>query len=329
MRRRDTVAALLAIGASAPFACFAQPRGKVWRVGVLVPRRRPESIDGDFIGAFPRGMRELGYVEGKDLVIEWRFGDGRAERLPELAAELARLKMDVIVSGSSQGIGALQKATSSIPIVMATSGDPIGSGFVKSLARPGGNITGLSNLFGDASPKQLELLRSMAPKLSRVAVLINPANPSFVTIVKNVQAAAQKVDVSVLPAEARTAQEIDDAFPAMVRGNAGAVIVGADTLFIQQTRRIAELAVKHRLASVSSFREYALAGGLISYGPNLAEQFRRAAAYVDKIFKGAKPADLPVEQSATFELLVNGTTAKALGLRIPQSMRVRADKVIE
>jgi putative ABC transport system substrate-binding protein len=164
MNRRETVFALLALGA-APLASFAQQQGKVWRVGFLTQRRRPESIDADFIGGFPRGMRELGYVEGKNLVIEWRFADGKFERLQDLAAELVRLKVDVIVSGSSQAIGALQKATSTIPIVMATSGDPVGSGFVASLARPGGNITGLSNLFGDMSPKQLELLLSMAPKL--------------------------------------------------------------------------------------------------------------------------------------------------------------------
>jgi putative ABC transport system substrate-binding protein len=328
MNRRDTVFALLALGA-APLVSHAQQQGKIWRVGFLTQRRRPDSIDSDFIGAFPRGMRELGYVEGKNLVIEWRFADGKFERLPDLAAELVRLKVDVMVSGSSQAISALQKATTTIPIVMTTSGDPIGSGFVKSLARPGGNITGLSNLTSDLGTKQLELLLSMVPKLSRVAVLVNPVNPSLAAFLKNIPSAAQRVGIAVLPLEARTAQEIENAFPTMTQGNAKAVIVAVDAFFIQQQRPIAELAAKHRLPSVSGNREFAEAGGLMSYGPNFAEQFRRAATYVDKIFKGAKPGDLPVEQSTKFELLINGKTAKALGLTIPQSVLLRADRVLE
>jgi len=328
MNRRDTVLALLALSA-APLVSYAQQQRKIWRVGFLVPRRRPDSIDSDYLGAFPRGMRELGYVEGKNLVIEWRFADGQFERLPDLAAELVRLKVDVIVSGSSQAISALQKATTTIPIVMATSGDPIGSGFVKSLARPGGNITGLSNLTSDISTKQLELLLSMVPKLSAVAVLVNPVNPSLATFLKNVQSAAQGVSVKVLPVEARTAQEIENAFPTMTHWNASAVIVATDGLFIQQYRQIAELAAKNRLPSVSQIREYVEAGGLVSYGPNLAEQFRRAATFVDKIFKGAKPGDLPVEQSTKFELFINNKTAKALGLTISSELRLRADRVIE
>jgi putative ABC transport system substrate-binding protein len=210
MNRRDTVFALLALGA-VPLVCHAQQQGKIWRVGYLTLRRRPDSIDADFTGAFPRGMRELGYVEGKNLVIEWRFADGEAERLPDLAAELVRLKVDVIVSGSSAAIGALQNATTTIPIVMATSADPIGSGFVKSLARPGGNITGFSGISSEIGTKQLDLLLGMAPKLSRVAVLVNPANPSLGTFLKSIQSAAQGRSVKVLPVEARTAQEIENA----------------------------------------------------------------------------------------------------------------------
>ena len=328
MNRRDAVLALLALGAAPPVS-DAQQQGKIWRVGFLTQRRRPGSIDSDFIGGFPRGMRELGYVEGRNLAIEWRFADGKSERLADLAADLVRLKVDVIVSGSSQAISALQKATLTIPIVMATSGDPIGSGFVKSLARPGGNITGLSNLTSDIGPKLLELLLSMVPKLFRVAVLVNPVNPASATLLKSVQSAAKGIGVTVLPVEARTAQEIENAFSTMKQGNARAVIVAVDALFIQQYRSIADLAAQNRLPSVSQIREYVEAGGLLSYGPNLAEQFRRSAAYVDKIFKGAKPEDLPVEQSATFELLINGKTAKALGLSIPRSVLLRADKVIE
>ena len=328
MNRRDTVLALLALGA-APLVCHAQQQGKIWRVGYLTQRRRPDSIDADFTGAFPRGMRELGYVEGKNLVIEWRFADGEAERLPDLAAELVRLKVDVVVSGSSAAIGALQKATTTIPIVMASSADPIGSGFVKSLARPGGNITGFSHISSDIGTKQLDLLLGMAPKLSRVAVLVNPTNPSLGTFLKSIRSAAQGSTVKVLPVEARTAQEIENAFPVMTQAKAEAVIVATDPLFVQHYRKIAELAAKNRFPSSSFIREDVEAGGLMSYGPNLSEQFRRAATYVDKIFKGAKPGDLPVEQITTFELFINGRTAKALGLTIPQSLLLRADRVIE
>ena len=327
--RRQIVLALGAGAVSAPLSSFAQKADKVWRVGFLTARRRPDSIDTDFIGGLPRGLRELGYVEGKNLVIEWRFTDGIAERLPELAAELVRLKLDVIVSGSSQAISALQKATSTIPIVMATSGDPIGSGFVASLARPGGNITGLSNQFGDLSPKQLELLLAVVPKLSRVAVLVNPVNSSSVSLLKNAQSAARRTNVKLLPLEAQTEPEIENAFASMAREKAGAAIVMVDAFFIQQRRAIANLAVKHRLPSISGNREFAEAGGLMSYGPDLREQFRRAAIYVDKIFKGAKPGDLPVEQSATFEFLINERTAKALQLTVPKVVLFQADRVID
>jgi putative tryptophan/tyrosine transport system substrate-binding protein len=327
--RRRLISALGAGALTAPFGSFAQQAGRIWRVGFLALRRRPDSIDTDFLGAFPRAMRELGYVEGKNLVIEWRFADSNSERLPELAAELVRLKVDVIVSAASEAISALQKATSTVPIVMATAGDPIGSGFVKSLARPEGNITGLSSLASDIGSKQLELLLSMMAKLTRVAVLVNPANPAHATFLKYVQAEALRVGVKVVPMEARTAQEIENAFPAMTEGNVQAVIVALDGLFIQHYRKIAELAKKNRLPSASSIREFVVAGGLMSYGPNLAEQVRLAATYVDKILKGAKPGDLPVEQSATFELFINGKTAKALGLTIFPELRLRANRVVE
>jgi putative ABC transport system substrate-binding protein len=307
---------------------YAQPSKKLWRIGFLVPRRRPESIDDDLLGAFPRGLRELGYVEGRDVVIEWRFADGRVERLAELAEELVRLRVDVLVAGSSQAIGVLQKATSEIPIVMATSGDPVGSGFVASLARPEGNITGLSNLLSDASPKQLQLVLEFVPRLSRVAVLVNPANPVFGTSLRSVQSAAQKLNIDVLPVYTRTAEEIDDAFLKIIQGNAGAVIIASDSLFIQQYRRIADLALKTRMVTVSSSRQYVEVGGLASYGPNLAEQFRRAASYVDKIIKGAKPGELAVEQPTLFELFINSNTAKTLGYSIPPEVRLRADKVL-
>ena len=322
---------LVVLGASAlvaPFRSFAQQQGKVWRVGFL-SLRRPASLDSDFLGEFPQGMRELGYVEGKNLVIEWRFADGEVERLPVLAAQLVRLKVDVIVASSTQAVSVAQKATSTVPIVMGNSGDPVGSGFVKSLAHPGGNITGLSNINVDLTPKLLEMLLSMVPKLSRVAVLVNPANSSHSARLKSVQTAAQRVRVRILPVEAKTAQEIEPAFSMMRRENAGAVIVHSDAIFNAQVRQIAELAEKHRLLSIAGIREYVDAGCLMSYGPSFASMYRRAATYVDKIFKGAKPADLPVEQPTKFEFVINRKTAKALGLTIPQSLLVSADKVIE
>ena len=287
-------------------------------------------LDSDvFYGPFRQGMRELGYVEGKNLVIEWRFADTHYERLAGLAAELVQMKMDVLVAGGNDAPLAMQKATTKIPIVIASASDPVGSGLIKSLARPGGNITGLSTISNDLGPKRLEMLLGMVPKLSRVAVLVNPANTVHTRSLKKVQAAAQKLGVKILPVEARTAPEIENAFSVMAREKAGAVIVERDALFNQQVRQIAQLAMKHRLLSITGVREYVEAGGLMSYGPNNADGFRRAATYVDKIFKGAKPGDLPVEQPTKFELFINRKTAKTLGLTIPQSLLISADKVIE
>ena len=327
VNRRDTALVILAL-AAAPLASDAQQQGKIWRIGFLGPRRRPASLEGDFLSEFPRGMRELGYVEGKNLVIEWRFADGQSARLPALAEELVRMNVDLLLATTSQAIKALQNATRTIPIVMANAGDPVASGFVASLARPGGNITGLANLLSEIIPKLLDLLLGMVPAISRVAYLVNPVNPALVTGGNNLNSAAQSFGVSVFRVEARTAQEIDSAFPQMLRDRVDAVIVPGDALFFEHFRRIAELSIKNRMSSVSSLRQYAEVGGLASYGPDPAEQLRRAATYVDKIFKGAKPGDLPIEQSANFELLVNGTTARALGLTIPQSVLLRAAKVI-
>jgi putative ABC transport system substrate-binding protein len=234
------------------------------------------------------------------------------------------------VASETQAISAAKQATTIIPIVMAGAGDPIGSGLVKSLARPGGNVTGLSNFTGDISPKLLDLLRSIVPKLSRVAVLVNPANPAHTATVEGVQNAARAAGLQTLIVEARSAQEIENAFAAMAKGNAGAVVVQPDPMFFSQERdQIVNLAAKNRLASIMTFRGYADVGGLMSYGHDWAENYRRAATYVDKIIKGAKPGDLPVEQPTLFELHINRKTAKALGLTIPQSLLVSADKLIE
>jgi putative ABC transport system substrate-binding protein len=315
---------------AAPLLSFAQQQGKIWRIGFLLQGTRPASpTDILGSGAFLRGMRELGYVEGKNLVIEGRFADGKPNRLPDLAAELVQSKVDLIVTAGMLPALAVQKATTTMPVVMIDISDPVGRGLIKSLAQPGGNITGLTNIMGDLGPKRLELLLDMVPKLSRVAVLVNPTNPAHITALESIQAAGQKRRVEISRAEARTPQEIDHAFSWIRQQKAGALIVLLNPLFQQQRGRIADLAAQHRLPSMAADRIYAEAGCLMSYGPHGADLFRRAATYVDKIFKGAKPADLPVEQPTKFELVINGKTAKALGLTIPQSLLISADKVIE
>jgi putative ABC transport system substrate-binding protein len=327
--RRQLLNLLGATALAAPLASLAQQQGKIWRIGFLA-LRHVDFVDTDYYyGPFRQGMRELGYVEGRNLVIEWRSAEGKAERLPDLAAQLVLGKVDVIVTAGGAATGVAQKATATIPIVIAAANDPVGSGFVKSLSHPGANITGLSNLAVDISPKTLEIMLSLVPKLSQVAVLVNPTNSAHAAILKSTQAAAQKLNIKVLPAEARTPQEIERAFSVMARERAGAVIIAIDAFFIQQGRQIADLAAKHRLPSMSGSREYVEAGGLTSYGQNLADNYRRAATYVDKILKGAKPGDLPIEQPTTFELFISRKAAKALGITIPQSILVRADRVIE
>ena len=274
-------------------------------------------------------MRELGYVEGKNLLIEWRFADNSVERLPGLAAGLVQLKVDVLATAGTPASIAAQKATTAIPIVMITVADPVGAGLVKTLARPGGNSTALSSMGAELGPKLLEMLRGIVPRVTRVAVLVRPVNATNISGLKDIQAAAQKVGVKVQPVEASTPQEIASAFAVMARQNAGALIVVRERLFSQQKNQIAELAAKHRLPSIGGDGEYAEAGCLVSYGQNLRENYKRAATYIDKIFKGANPGDLPVEQPTTFELFINRKTAHALGLKIPHAMLVQATRVIE
>jgi putative ABC transport system substrate-binding protein len=314
---------------AAPVASFAQRPVKVWRVGFLAARG-VDSLDADVLfGAFPRGMRELGYIEGKNLVIEFRSADGKYERLPDLAAKLVQLEVDVIVAAGAPAISAAQKATTTIPIVMGTTGDPVGSGFVKSLARPGGNITGLSDLVGDLGSKYLDMLLATVPRLSHAAILTNPGNSSHAAILASLRDGASRAGTTVLHVTARSSQEIEGAFSTMVQRGARAAVVTSDPFFNQQYRQMADLAAKHRLPVISGYRQFVYAGGLMNYGPDFADNFRRAATYVDKIFKGARPADLPVEQSTRFELAVNLKTARALGLTIPESVLARADEVIQ
>jgi len=325
--RRKLIVALGASALVAPLRICAQPVKKSVVVGILGTQDQLSAQT--LVAAFKQGLQELGYVEGKNLTLQLRFADGKFELVPGFATELVNLKVDVIVSAGTVTTIALQKVTGTIPIVMANTLDPVGNGLVKTLARPGGNITGLSSLGDDIGGKHLEMLLSVAPKLSRVAVLLNPGNQSNPLVLKSIQSAALKTSAKILPLEARTAPEIENAFSAMTQGKAGAVIVARDGFFIRQARPIAELALKNRLPSISERANYAEGGGLMSYGVNQGEQFRRAATYVDKIFKGAKPADLPVEQPAKFELVINRKTAKALGLSIPQPLLISADKVIE
>ena len=329
MTTRRNVLIVLAAGALVlPLACFAQQQGKVWRVGFLASRHL-DFVDSDYnYGPFWQGMRELGYIEGRNLIIEWRSAESNNERLPGLATELVNLKVDVIVTAGTPATSAAQKATTTISIVMGSVADPVGSGFIKSVAQPAGNITGLSNMSGDVSPKQLEMLLDMVPKLSRVALLVNPSNPANIKSLEIVQAAGQKRGVKILRADARTPQEIDNAFSWIRQQNAGALMMWTEPFFLQQKTQIAELTAKHRLPAMAGDRIYSEAGVLMSYGSNLADQYRRAATYVGKILKGAKPADLPVEQPTKFDLVINRKTAKALGLTIPQTLLLIADKVI-
>ena len=329
LHRRKLVIALGAGALAGPLGSFAQQPGKVWRVGFLSPRHL-DFVESDYqYGPFRQGMRELGYVEGKNLVIEWRSAEGKFDRLPGLATELVNLKVDVIVIAGTSAARAAQKATTTIPIVMGNIGDPVGSGFVRSLARPAGNMTGISNMTEDVSLKQLEMLLDIVPGLSYVAVLVNPSDTFSIKNLEIVEAAGQKRGIKILRAEARTPQDIDNAFSLMRQKNAGALMVLRDPFFQQQKNQIAELTVKHRMPSIAGDRMFSEAGVLISYGANNADQFRRTATHVDKIFKGRKPADLPVEQPTIFELFINGKAAKALGLKIPYSLQIMADKVIE
>jgi putative tryptophan/tyrosine transport system substrate-binding protein len=330
MNRRDTVLALLALGpASMPLESFAQQQGKVWRVGFLAVDSRQSMLDSGRYDAFLRGMRDLGYVEGKNLAMEVRFADGKPESLSGLAIDLVQSKVDVIVTAGSVAARAAKQATTSIPVVMGAASDPVSSGLVASLARPGGNITGLSLNAIDVSPKHIELVKSVMPKIGHVAVLTNPGVPAHLAILKNLQAAAQRVGIKILSVDARTADEIERGFSTIKREGAEAVIVVIDSFFTFQRQQIAELAARNRLPSVFAFRQAVEAGGLLSYGQDLADSYRRAAGYVDRIFKGAKPGDLPVEQPTKLELVINMKTAKALGITIPQSILLRADRVIE
>ena len=326
MKRRQLLIAVGLAALAVPAACFPQQqRPKVARIGLLEPASSPANRREALVA----GLRDLGYVESKNIIIEYRSAEGKYERLRGLADEMVQMKVDVIVAVAPVAVQAAQRATATIPIVMLTTADPVGSGFVASLSRPGRNITGLSNVNVEVSNKYLEFLRLAVPRLSRVSVLVNPAHPNHPAYLKRIQATDKTNSVKISPAKAGTASQFETAFAAMKQERAEALIVLPDTFFSAQGRRIAEIAAQHRLPTMFGNRDPVEAGGLMSYGQNNAEHYYRAATYVDKILKGAKPGDLPVEQSTKFELVVNVKTAKAIGLTIPQELLLRADKVIE
>jgi ABC-type uncharacterized transport system substrate-binding protein len=305
----------------------AQQPTKIPRIGYLSPT--PSSTNSARVEAFRQGLRELGYVEGKNIFIEYRYANGKLDRLPALAAELIGLKVDVIVTTSPAPTRAAKEATSTIPIVFAQDADPVASGFVASFARPGGNITGLSTLAPELSGKRLELLKEVVPKLSRVAVLGTSSIPSTAPTLKETELAAGTFKVQLQYLDVLDAKDIEAAFRAASKGRVDAVLVLAGPVVLPERTQIAKLAVKSRLPAIYPQTEFTEAGGLMYYGANTPELFRRAATYVDKILKGGKPSDLPVEQPTKFELVINLKAAKQIGLTIPPNVLARADKVIK
>ena len=330
MLRRDFIKLVVASLSAYPFAAIAQRSIPV--IGVLSPAVRPTTFSSSIYAAFSQGMRELGYVEGKDYSIEWRFANGDYARLPELANELVELKVNVIFATSTPSILAMHKATTSIPIVMGFyEDDPTDYGLAATLARPGGNVIGLAAMQVESLSKHLDLTRGMLPKLNRLGILINPNVGSHRTALLKLQDAAEKAGMRISDLEARTPQDIETAFSAMGQANKlDAIFMLGDALFFGIRQRIAELSLNHQLPLVAAGpREYALAGALVTYGANITDLFHRSATYVDKILKGAKPSDMPIEQPIKFDLVVNLKTAKALGLTVPTTLLATADDVIE
>ena len=324
MKRREFIT-LLGGAAAWPLAARAQPR-RLPTIGFLGANR--PSTDSQWVAAFVQRLRERGWIDGSTIAIEYRWVEGRGDRAAELAAEFVRLKVDVIVTYATVPALAAKQATTLIPIVFATLSNPVGTGLVTSLARPGGNATGLSNQISDTAGKKLELLREVVPGLRRLAILANVGNPAVVLEMGEVQAAARTFGLEVTRSEFRRVDDIASVFDAL-NGRADALYVCADPLVNTHRIRVNSLALAARLPTMHGLREYVEAGGLISYGPNVSDLFRRAADYVDKILRGAKPADIPVEQPTKFDLVINLTTAKALGLEVPPTLLARADEVIE
>jgi putative ABC transport system substrate-binding protein len=329
MKRRAFITLLGGAVAAWPLAARAQQTGKIWRIGFVAGGARPVPLETSAYAGFLQGMRELSFVEGRDFVMEWRFAEGRYELFPEFAAEFARLRVDVIVAGASLAVAPMRQANLNTPIVIGYSVEPVEQGLVASLARPGGNTTGLASAMDEIMAKQVDLLVSTVAGLTRIAVLSNPDNSGTQIVFKSVEAAAKQARVSLVLVKSKTAEEITRAFDELSNGRVGALIVLVDPLFFAQRQRIAELALRNRLPSIFGNREYVETGGLMSYGDSLQEFYRRCAGFVDKIIKGAKPGDLPIEQPTKFNLVINRKTADALGLTIPAQLYIFADEVIE
>jgi putative ABC transport system substrate-binding protein len=326
--RRTLLAGTGAVLISAPFAAEGQQVAKVWRIGLL-SYAASDSGGAARWRAFREQLRELGYVEGQHIIFESRWGDGQVSRLRGMAAELIDAKVDILVTAGTEAALSAKQATSSIPIVMATGGDPVKLGLVASLARPGGNVTGVISLIRELTGKRFELLKQLLPRASRVAILRDPENRSSALSARDAESVAKSLGVVVQDVSVRGPGDLDAAFLAMKRARSDAVIFAENTLFMADRRRIADLSLMHRLPMMAAAKEYAQAGVVLSYGTDYLDLFRRAAMYVDRILKGAKPGDLPVEQPTKFELVINLKTAKTLGLTIPPSLLGRADEVIQ
>ena len=327
MRRREFLGVLGGTACTWPLSLRAQHSPKVPKVGFL--GNSTAVLEANLVGPFRNGLRELGYEEGRNILIEYRWADGDYQRLPDLIDNLLAANVDLIVTAGTPAALAVKKATTSVPLVMVAVGDPVGSGIVPSLSRPGGNITGLSSIAPDLEGKRLELLREVAPKVSRVALFWNPTNFFHAVSLQQARAGAQTLRIDLQLLGVSTSEELDQAFAAIIRTRPDALLLLADRVFLHNRVRIMEFAGKHRLPSVNAYRELVEAGGLMSYGPSYEEMHRRAAIYVDKIIKGTNPGELPVEQPAKFTLVVNLNAAKALGLEIPPTLLARADEVIE
>jgi ABC-type uncharacterized transport system substrate-binding protein len=330
--RREILCTLASAAVAWPLAARAQEvqrPGKLWRIGVLSGLTAPSDVRSTVLGGFLLGMQELGYIENRDFIVEWRFAGGRYERFPELASELVRLHVDVVLVSATAGIRAMQQATKSIPIVMGFSFDPVGNGLVTTLAHPGGNTTGLATAQQETVAKQVELIKMVVPRISRLAIMVNPNNSNSAGMVPNAEAAAREAGLQGVVVKAGTLQEVERAFAMVTNERIEALLTFTDSVFTTYRRRIAELALQSGLPTVFAQREPVEAGGLMSYGESLTDFLRRSATYVDRILKGAKPGDLPIEQPNRYFLVINLKTARELGLEIPPTLLALADEVIE
>jgi len=325
--KRPLIVALTLAVLAMPLTAGAQQAGRVSRIGLLLTGS--PTTESRHIETFKSGLRELGYNEGQNIAFSYRWAMGTSDQFPVLAIDLVRANVDLILTFGTTATTAAKKATRTIPILFVAVGDPVGSRLVESLARPGGNITGFTNVSAELSVKLLEFVKELVPGLTRAAVLRNPANPASIPQLRQTQVAAKSLEVQLQPLEVRDPSEFESAFAAISRERAGALIVLPDPMFLSQRTRIADLAAKSRLPSIFNWAEYVEAGGLMGYGPSLPDTLRRAASYADRILKGAKPSDLPVEQPAKFELIINLKTARMLGLTIPPSLLLRVDRILD